>query len=50
MIWFYSCYDLDYSFRAKRTESRTKNGIETQKKKGKGYQTSVEQRLKTAIK
>ena len=49
VTWFYNAYDFDYSFRSKRTESRTKNGIARQKKKAKYYYRSVEETLKTAI-
>ena len=41
MPWFYTAYDKDYSFRSKRTESRTRKGIALQKTKAKYYDRKI---------
>ena len=48
--WYYEAYNHDYSFKAKRTENRTKNGIASQKKKAKYYQRTIEETLKISMK
>ena len=50
MPWFHDAYNKDYSFDAKRTESRTRKGIARQKKKSKYYERSISETLKISMK